>query len=311
MIIRPFRKGDEEGIRSLFKECFGREMSSDEWFWKYMNSYQGTFSAVAEHNGKIISHYGGLKMNFYYNGKFFNAYQGCDAMTHPAYRSRGIIVKTALCFYEAFSGSDFMFGFPSESHAIISAKYLGWEKHKFVCTMVKKANRDRYRLSRWRVETGWNKISAEEINSLWQESENSSYLSVIKKSDYIFWRYRDNPYKKYKLILFRSFFTGKLKAYAVVLEHAHELRVLELVYSKKLNIKMFITLLEQKAIEKDLKTVLIWSNKLLPAFLELKKCGYVEEKGIPYAIKHFKVPNVLPIPFLEYYNYTLGDYDAA
>lgn len=309
--FRPSKDGDEKGIRELFKICFGREMSSDDWRWKYKNSYLGTASVVAEYNGKIIGHYGGIKTSFYYKDEIFEAFQGCDAMTHPEYRGQGVIVKTALFFYRLNSNVHFMFGFPSESHAIISAKWLGWENYKFIIEMTKKPVKCKKFFNRWKIETGWDKISALEINSMWEKTKNSRFFSLIKKSDYIFWRYRDNPYKEYKLILFRGYFTGKLKAYAVVLEQGDELRVLDLIAPGSLKINMVMNFLEQKASAKGLKTVRIWINEHAPEYSKLKKACYTEEKGIPYAVRFFKKISVAPNIFLDNYHYSFGDYDAA
>lgn len=309
--IRPSQDGDEEGFKELFKICFGREMSHDEWIWKYRNSYCGTSSVVTEYNGKIIGHYGGIRTNFYYNDKVFQALQGCDAMTHPDYRGQGIIVKTALLFYEVNSNVDFMFGFPSESHAIISAKWLGWENYRFIVEMMKKTVISKTFFNKWKIATGWDKISDLEINSLCEEIKELKFFSIIKNSNYIFWRYRDNPCKEYKLIVFRSFFTGKLKGFAVIHEQGDELRVLDIIISRKLNIKTVINLLEQKTLELGLKTIRIWINKNTPQYKELKNNGYSEQKGIPYAVKFFKKSLVQPNTFLDNYNYSFGDYDAA
>lgn len=308
---RKSKEGDEAGIRELFKICFGREMSYDEWLWKYKNSYRGTASVVTEYNGKIIGHYGGIRTNFYYKDKVFEAFQGCDAMTHPDFRGQGVLVKTALFFYEANYGSDFIFGFPSESHALISKKWLGWERHEFVCEMTKETIGSRFQWRKWKIEIGWDKIRAAEIDSLWEETKRSDFFSLIKKSDYIFWRYRDNPCKDYKLILYRGFFTGKLKGYAVINEQGEELQILDLIISKKSNFKIVIKLLEQKASAAGLKTIRIWLNRHLPEYSELSVGGFKEHKGIPYAVKYFKEPLGIENAFLNKYNYALGDYDAA
>lgn len=311
MIIRPFRDGDEEGVRDLFGVCFGREMSSEEWTWKYRNSYLGSSSVVAEDNGRIIAHYGGIKMRFYWKGGTLDAYQGCDAMTHPEYRSRGIIVKTALGFYEANPGREFMFGFPSERHAALSARWLGWEKHIFINEMTKELSPFRPRWSLWRVETGWDGISAGEIDALWERTKNSRDLSLEKKSGYIFWRYRDRPGGKYEMVLFRGFLKRDLNAYAVVLEQKDELRVLDLVALEGVKVKKLLGCLEQKEAEKGMKTIRLWMNPRVREYGELKNAGYSEEKGVPLALRIFEGSGFAPACFFEQYNYSMGDYDAA
>ncbi len=311
MIIRPFRDGDQEPFRELFRECFGKEMSAEEWAWKYRTSYLGTSSVVAEDKGRIIAHYGGLKMRFCWNGRTFDAYQGCDAMTHPEYQSRGIIVKTALGFYENNPDREFMFGFPSERHATLSERWLGWAKHAFISEMVKGLTGVSPRKLLWRVETGWNKIAAGEADALWESTKDSGNLSLEKKSSYIFWRYRDNPGRQYEVVLFRGFFRKDLRAYAVVAQQGDELRVLDLIASESGQIKNILSCLERRAAAKRLKTIRLWMNRYGSGGRDLIKAGYREEKGIPLALRTFEGSSLAPDFFFRHYNYSMGDYDAA
>jgi hypothetical protein len=311
MIIRPFRDGDEDVMRELFRACFGKEMSHEEWTWKYKNSYLGTSSVVADDNGRIIAHYGGIKMCFYWKGESIEAYQGCDAMTHPEHQSRGIILKTALGFYEANEGRQFMFGFPSERHASLSARWLGWEKYVFINEMKKEATRVGVQTSFWRTEKGWDKISAVEIDALWEKIKDSRDLSLEKKSNYIFWRYRDRPGKKYEIVLFRGLATRDLKAYAVVLEQNDELQILDLIGTRGVKIKKIMSYLERMTAALGIKTIRLWMNPREQACSELRDAGYVEEKGIPLTLRVFKRSDIIPEHFFERYNYGMGDYDAA
>ncbi len=308
MIIRPFRDGDEDGVRALFRECFGKEMSHEEWIWKYKKSYLGTSAVVGEDDGRIISHYGGLKLRFYWNGRTINAYQGCDAMTHPEYQSRGIIVKTALGFYESNPDREFMFGFPSERHAQLSAKWLGWEKYIFISELTREVKRSGENKSPWRMETGWDKVRAGEIDSLWKRIRDSRNLSLEKKGDYIFWRYRDRPGRRYEMISFRGFFRD-LKAFAVVLEQGDELKVLDLLAPGEA--KKVRDQLERWAVEKGLKKIRLWMSPQEADYGRLRDAGYREEKGIPLTLRIFEGSDFRPADFFEKYNYGMGDYDAA
>lgn len=311
MIIRPFGDRDQEGIRSLFRVCFGKEMSSEEWTWKYRNSYLGSSAAVAEDDGRIIAHYGGLKMRFCWNDGTVDAYQGCDAMTHPEYQSRGIIVKTALGFYAANPGREFMFGFPSERHATVAERWLGWQRHIFINEMMKRVSRAGLRRSLWRIETGWDRISAGEIDALWEKARNSGNLTLEKKSGYIFWRYRDRPGKEYEIVLFRGFLSGDLKAYAVVFEQGAELRVLDVITSRRVKAKKLMSCLEQRAAAKGMKAIRLWMNPREQGRDELRDAGYNEEKGVPLTLRIFEGSSFDPACFLQHYHYAMGDYDAA
>jgi hypothetical protein len=315
MTIRPTRKHDEEGIRELFKTCFGKELSHEEWLWKYKYSYLGSSSFVAEDGGNIIAHYGGFKMRFYSKGRVFNAYQGCDVMTHPRYRARlfakrGIIVKTAEAFYEA-SPTEFIFGFPSERHGRLMSLQLGWEKSRLINVMEKDSDFKADRNPFLKIETGWERIDPQEMDNLWREIRDLHSLSIEKESRYILWRYRDNPQKRYEVVIFRGLLKRYLKAYVIVRMDNNNLSVLDFFVSKEMNFRKVLAALEHFAIKRKAKGISLWVNPEEGIYKILRNAGYRDGKGIPYAVRIFEGSGLPPDFFLDQYCYRLGDYDAA
>lgn len=311
VIVRPFREGDEEQVRTLFRACFGKELSSGAWTWKYRNSYLGSSSVVAEDHGRIVAHYGGLKMRFSWNGTTHDAYQGCDAMTHPEYQSRGIIVKTALGFYEANPGREFMFGFPSERHAVVAARWLGWHEHTFINEMRKKVGGAGPRARFLRVETGWEKVTADAIDRVCEEERARGKCSLVKESGYLFWRFRNHPDRKYEITAFRGLVGNDVKAFAITLEQGEELWVLEVISRGGVKLIKILNSLEQRAAARGMKTIRLWMNLREPQCDELRAGGYREEKGIPLTLRMFEGARIDPARFLDQYCYAMGDYDAA
>jgi len=316
IIIRPFKEGDEEGIRALFNLCFGKELLLEEWRWKYQQSYLGSSSFVAEDNGLIIAHYGGFRLHFYAKGTLLNAYQGCDVMTHPQYRARifskkGIIVRTAEAFYRA-NPMEFIYGFPSERHGRLQALQLGFEKHSYISIMKKERSSFRsQRTSFLRVEAGWDRICSSEINAIWIKTKDYFPLSIEKMSGYIFWRYRDRPKGDYELIVLRGFLRRDLKAYMIVKTESNVLRVLDFFVLPSLDLKKFLSVLENLAIKKGLQYITFWVNPAEKYFQELKSNGYSEDRDIPFIVKIFESSRISPQFFLDNYCYRHGDYDAA
>lgn len=322
MTVRPVAEGDQEAVRALFKACFGKEMSPQEWIWKYRNSYLGTSAAVAEDSGRLVSHYGGLKVRFYWDGRAIDAYQGCDAMTHPDFQSRGIIIKTALGFYGQNPSREFMFGFPSERHAAVAMKWLGWEKHVYINEMVKEVGAaaclpaGRQGPAGWsasllKLKTGWKEITALEIDSLWERTKESSGLSLEKKSDYVFWRFRHKPANRYEIISFRNFLGAGIKAFAVVLEDGAELKVLDLIAAEDIELKKILNRIERLAAVKRMKTIRFWMSPRRPEYRQLRDAGYVDKQGIPLTLRVSEGSAFEGPRFFEYYNYAMGDYDAS
>jgi len=314
--IRLTRDRDEEDIRTLFKICFGKEMSHEEWLWKYKNSYLGTSSLVAEDDGRIIAHYGGFRMRFYSNGTVFNAYQGCDVMTHPEYRARlfakkGIIVKTAEAFYKA-NPSEFIFGFPSERHGRLMKLQLGWEVPRFINVMEKDSSEfSTHRNLLLKTETGWDRISPGEEDNLWMKTRDSYSLSIEKESRYIQWRYRDNPRGRYEAVVFRGLLKKDLKAYVIIKTENNELSVLDFFCDRSTNVMKVFFAIETFAKKRGLKKISLWINPSEGIFQDLSNAGYRGGKGIPYTLKAFEDSRLSPGFFLDHYCYRQGDYDAA
>ena len=163
--------------------------------------------------GRSLPITAGFRLNFCTKGTVLNAYQGCDVMTHPQYRARifskkGIIVKTAEAFYKA-NPMEFIYGFPSERHGRLQALQLGFEKHHYINIMKKEDSSFRFRKNLFlRMEEGWDRIRAGEIDAIWASTRDSYPLSIEKTSGYIFWRYRDRPGRNYEVIALRGFSEG-------------------------------------------------------------------------------------------------------
>ena len=316
IIIRPYKEGDEEGIRALFNVCFGKELLPAEWRWKYQQSCLGSSSFIAEADGEIVAHYGGFRLNFCTKGTVLNAYQGCDVMTHPQYRARifakkGIIVKTAEAFYEA-NPMEFIYGFPSERHGRLKALQLGFEKHHYINIMKKEASSFRFRKNLFlRMEEGWDRIRAGEIDAIWASTRDSYPLSIEKTSGYIFWRYRDRPGRNYQVIALRGFLRRDLKAYMMVRTEGNVFRVLDFFVLPSLDFRKFLSVLENLAIRKGSRYITFWVNPGEKCFGGLKSNGYKDDRDIPYIVKVFEHSRISPQFFLSNYCYRHGDYDDA
>ncbi|MBE0427330.1 MAG: GNAT family N-acetyltransferase [Nitrospirae bacterium] len=315
--IRPSAEPDEEGIRELFRICFGKELSHEEWLWKYKKLYPGSSSIVAEDSGKIIAHYGGFKMQFYSKGRIFSGYQGCDVMTHPGYRAKfftkkGITVKTAGAFYEA-NPAEFIFGFPSERHGRLMTLQLGWEPYRFVSVLYKDINvfsdtKDNF----FRFKSGWEFLKSKEMDRLWEDCKDLFNMTVYKESRYILWRYKENPSKKYEVLMMsEGLIRKRLKALVIFNINNKEMLILDFFVSKDVNeLKVFLNL-ENIAAQKGLHKIRLWINPVEKLYQGLKDAGYREEKGIPYSIKVFNRSDLPPDFFMNNYCYKPGDYDAA
>ena len=326
MQIRAAADSDEDRIRELFNACFGHELSHEEWHWKYRESYMGSSAFIAEVDGAIVAHYGGLRMSFYLEGLNLTAWQGCDVMTHPKYRSklfakRGVIVRTAEEFFQANPG-DYVFGFPSVRHCRLMSLQQKFEPHRFVRVLKKGKNSfcaaDDSRpsvlasLKDGRAKTGWGSVTAPQIDRFWGKVRDSAGLTVDKNSDYLFWRFRDHPSRNYEILTLKDLFIGSLRAYAVFRMEKEQLLVLDIQAAGEAQFRCLLSELELLATQRGADAISFWRSPTSDGFRELLlRDGYEEEDGIPYTVRIFEGSRISSGVFFERYNYSMGDYDAA
>jgi hypothetical protein len=313
--VRAYKESDEEAIRTLFALCFGRAISHDEWTWKYKASPWGSTAAVAEDGGDIVAHYGGIKSQFYCKGKTFDVYQPCDVMTHPKYRARifskrGAMVRAGEYFYEV-NPMDFAFGFPSERHALLGTKQLGYTVHDYVTVLKKKASAS---VHPWRplvrVKKGWQSVGGRGLDDLWEKIKDACGLSLVKDSRYLFWRYRDNPYKQYEPLIVESRYAKSLRAFAVLSATESGLHVLDFFAENTKILKTLLKTIEDVPLKGGSDTVTMWANTHEGSFKTLIECGFTPERGVPLIFKTMN--RAIDRSFLfEQYCFRMGDYDAS
>lgn len=313
--IREFTCKDEEGIRKLFAKCFGKKMSHEEWIWKYKSSPWGSSAVIAVNDKEIVAHYGGIKMKFYFQDKIFDVFQPCDVMTHPQYRARifskrGVLVRTGEYFYK-INSMDFAFGFPSERHAVLGTKQLGYTKHGYVNEISKIVEKSNIFISPLlRIYIGWDYIEDKEIDMLWDKNKPLFNLTIQKGSNYIFWRYKQKPDSDYVPVSIRTRFNGKIKSFFIALIREKEFKILDFFISNDFQIEDFIKVLEYFAIKHRLKIVKMWLNPEVNFYKVFTLKGFSSNDSIPYIFKILNAELTEEFLFKNYF-YSMGDYDAS
>lgn len=99
----------------LMKDCFGLDINTDFFRWKYQQNPSGEFIgfiAVSEQN-EIGAYYGVIPETYIVDGEVKVIYQSCDTMTHSAHRRRGLFQLLANHCYDYLrrQGKLFVVGF--------------------------------------------------------------------------------------------------------------------------------------------------------------------------------------------------------
>ena len=103
MVLRAAGPEDDDGIRSLFGECFpdSPKARSDVMAWQYWsNPFAPPVSWVHEDEGRIVSHYAGMPVPIVLDGADAVGAVGIDAATAPSHRGRGLFESLARAVYE-------------------------------------------------------------------------------------------------------------------------------------------------------------------------------------------------------------------
>jgi GNAT superfamily N-acetyltransferase len=239
--LRKYRDGDEQAIFELLSVAFGGRRSLEYWRWKYKKNPAGSpIVWVAEHDEKIIGHYGIIPVRMKIGNMYMTASFACDAAVHPKYQGRGIFSSIVNRCYLDASENDLplTYGF-GQIHLGPTYKRYDWQGHIggiYLMTRVLnwKPVLNRYvrnGLLRYGLGQGCTDLASaaaqvirkicrshelsnsagvriekisrfdKRIDTFWEKI--SSHFEIITKRDqtYLNWRYPDNPWSAYTVHL--------------------------------------------------------------------------------------------------------------
>jgi hypothetical protein len=313
MEIRAYKDTDVEEIRKLFHICFGRELSRNEWFWKYKMSPWGSVSYVVVDHDNLIAHYGAIRHAVYLKGDMLWAYQPCDVMTHPGYRGKMSgkkpFVMQAGGMFLKDNVMDFAFGFPNERNARLHEIALGWSPYRKVALFRKQLRRSsEIKEKPYVLKIGWDTINPEDLDDLWKRCNTTQSLSTVKDSKYLLWRYVEHPGEYYTLITLKDVIQNKSIASAVVKCSGHKMNVFDFIVEDSDEIfSSFWTMLEAYALKMQSEIVNVWINPEEVYSGYLVGLNYRIIEDIPLFVKIINGSKISQSSFFSKYSYRIGD----
>ena len=286
LTIRLYREGDEHGIINLFQKIFGREITIDEWRWKYVESNpKKIYSSVAVHEDLgVVGHYGAICLPIVYKGNSAQCLTICDVMIHP--RFKGIKTLKELSYLvpnEAVKdGIIIGYGFPNRDTLLKPALSLGiYENVEDVLEGNKKAafHND---LTRYQYKLFPLDYSDIRIDHLWEMCKTNFPLAVVRDRRYLTWRYKNHPVFSYELWGLKKRMKKQLIGLAVLKKEEYRILIMDFV-SAQGYLTILLKKMENYIYSSKKQTTSLWA----PPFMEkpLKEYGF----SIIYEIK----PNVL------------------
>jgi L-amino acid N-acyltransferase YncA len=234
--IRAYREGDENQIFEL-RKAVSSEQQYEQWWlrwwhWMYKEIPYGSKIWLAEDNGRIVGHYGGINVNLKVANDIIKVPILLNSMTHPDYRHQGMMLTLRRNALDelAKTGMRITFGFPNEASLQINRK-LGyfhlatmrkfirifkWENalntqinNKFflkLCALAGNAfNKLFAKDSKAPVVKGLaiTQVSNfdERINEFWARVSRQFPIIVVRSKDYLNWRYATVPDISYSIYI--------------------------------------------------------------------------------------------------------------
>lgn len=313
MEIRYYQDTDEEKIRKLFHLSFGKELSHNEWDWKYKMSPWGSVAYVAVEHNDIIAHYGAVRHAVYLEGDMLWAYQSCDVMTHPGYRGKVSGKKPAVMraceMFLKDNTMDFAFGFPNERNARLHEITLGWSPYRKVALFRKQLRRSsEIKGKPYVLKIGWDTVNPEDMDDLWKRCNATQSLSIVKDSKYLLWRYVENPVGYYTLVALKDIIQKKSIALAVVKCSGHEMNVFDFIVQDSDEIfSFFWIMLEAYALKMQSEIVNVRINPGERYSEYLAELNYSIIEDIPLFVKITDESKMSQPNFFSKYSYRIGD----
>jgi len=237
MIIREATERDIPEILLVLKASLG-EISSQktEAVWRYKhieNPFGKSLILVAIENHEIIGVRALMQWKWQLGGDEFNSLRAVDTATHPEHQGKGVFKKLTLRAIEIAKeqGFNFIFNTPN-SQSFPGYIKMGWEEINKLKIRVVPINPFRwlgdkivpsYHVS-YKSSSIQKKELIEKYNYLKKQSDD---LFTLKSSEYLFWRYENNPMQQYEVFGDEDFY---LAAYIKGHKYFKELRITEHIY---------------------------------------------------------------------------------
>ena len=200
--VRLASEADAPGIRALFARVFGKELSAEEWSWKYPRNPDGWLAAVALADGRIVGHYAGCGTLFRLGDSERLAYGIGDVATDPGVRQlggrRGVFAEMTATFYAEVErrGLPFCFGFPNDRALAVSHRFAGTES---LCPVVER----RVPCAAFReAPPGFSAgdVVPESFEALWLAASRSLPAAAVRDRGRIHWRFHARPTRYYRMV---------------------------------------------------------------------------------------------------------------
>jgi len=267
MQIREANYSDIPEILRVLKASLGETSSEKtEKVWKYKhieNPFGESLVLVAEEDAKIIGVRAFMRWKWQKENIIFSAFRAVDTATHPDHQGKGIFKKLTLKALEIGKerGDHFVFNTPNIKSKPGYLK-MGWEEVGKLKIHLVPVNPLHWGNNNFSFENPVNilKVNNNSMLKNWNlKLSTSGKLFTPKTTEYLEWRYSNNPLLRYRILDENNLF---IAGYVKQQTHFRELRISELIFSTENS---------KKIIKKTLRT---WAKEFGVHFISIQVPGY-------------------------------------
>ncbi|MEW6569608.1 MAG: GNAT family N-acetyltransferase [Nitrospirota bacterium] len=309
--IRAYSPGDEHGIVRLFEEIFCREMTLEEWRWKYKGlGNQKVYSyVVVNENNEIVGHYGAIPLRMTYHGKNITGLVTCDAMIQPKYRGMWTLRKLHNTFVDSqVQNGIFMFyGFPNEKNLLLPAEKMGlYERVETVLDASKDVTfHDSIERFLYKLEPL--NFHDRRIDRLWSSVKEHFPLSIIRDGFYFQWRYEQHHLFTYEIWSLKRRASKNLVGLVVLKkDDIEKLLLMDLVFHPR-TFRPLLKKVENLAFKLGKKKLNLWLPQRMHP--ELRKLGFAFVPSGAILPRSTHPATIKKEEMQSYFYYTCGDTD--
>ncbi len=311
--IRAYRPGDESDILALFRQSYGRDMSSDYWSWRFRESPAGPGIIYLTWDGNVLAaHYAVTAVEVRMGGCDWPTGLSGTTMTHPGYRGRGFFRLLARATYEqmAREGMIAVWGFPNAMSHRGFVRDLAWGDIHEVPTL-RLSLEGRLCLPAPIEDVVEVPAFDGRFDCLWERVRDEAAIAVKRDHRYLQWRYVENPAEHYRILACAA--GPDLAGFAVFKRYGDELQVVDLLSAPDPEVGLaLISHVIQVGLQEAAASVSLWLNVTHPLHHALERLGFRNGEPVTYfggRVLHAHVP-ASDLYDYRCWHLTMGDSDV-
>lgn len=266
---------DHPALLALFERAFGGHIEQALWAWKYPPGSQQ--SLLAEQNGVLVAHYGGMPRRMVGQGKSLNCLQISDIMVDPQARGvltrNGVFAQIANAYTDTLTVPDgqydFVYGFPSPRASKLGEMLGMYAPLDTLLQLSWPSQPTRPPGAAWRCSKPLALPAlAKAGDALWarQQALSDSLLITVRDQAWLEQRYVQHPTHEYQALAKQCFWQRSPSAALVYRTHADALEIIDFV-GQPSAYKGLVQDLCHQAAHMEKSSVFVWLTSVVEPWL--------------------------------------------